>query len=229
MTMRLAVRCSPTSRHLITRFPDGTAPWATQSRRARRRSSPARRQCRVHAGPGAHLDDVVGGANRVLIVLDDDHRVADVAQPRERADHLHVVLGMQTDARSSSTVEHPISPEPICVDSRMRWDSPPDSVPERRLKFRRSRPTAEQQLEPVANLAEHLRTASAPRPSASTSRGTRAARRSEGGRRRGWSCRDGEQQPRRTHARAIAIGAGVLDHALSSHASMPEFASPRCR
>ena len=37
---------------------------------------------------------------------------------------------------SSSTYSIPISPDPICVDSRIRCDSPPESVPERRLKFR---------------------------------------------------------------------------------------------
>ncbi len=29
-----------------------------------------------------------------------------------------------------------MSPEPICVESRMRCDSPPESVLERRLKLR---------------------------------------------------------------------------------------------
>jgi hypothetical protein len=37
---------------------------------------------------------------------------------------------------SSSTYSIPISPDPIWVESRIRCDSPPDSVPERRLKFR---------------------------------------------------------------------------------------------
>jgi len=33
----------------------------------------------VDAGAGADIDDVVGGADRVLVVLDHDHRVAEVA------------------------------------------------------------------------------------------------------------------------------------------------------
>jgi hypothetical protein len=33
----------------------------------------------VHAGAGTHLDEMIGGADRVLVVLDDDKRVADVA------------------------------------------------------------------------------------------------------------------------------------------------------
>ena len=34
----------------------------------------------VLARAGPHVDDVVGGADRLLVVLDDDHRVAEVAQ-----------------------------------------------------------------------------------------------------------------------------------------------------
>ena len=30
----------------------------------------------MHAGAGADVDDIIGGADRVLVVLDDDHRVA---------------------------------------------------------------------------------------------------------------------------------------------------------
>ena len=39
----------------------------------------------VDAGAGADVDDVVGLHDGVLVVLDDDHRVADVAQVLERA------------------------------------------------------------------------------------------------------------------------------------------------
>ena len=35
--------------------------------------------------PGPDVDQVVGGAHRALVVLDDDHRVAEVAQPLQRA------------------------------------------------------------------------------------------------------------------------------------------------
>ena len=34
----------------------------------------------VLPGSGAHVDEVVGGAHHLLVVLDDEHRVADVAQ-----------------------------------------------------------------------------------------------------------------------------------------------------
>jgi hypothetical protein len=35
----------------------------------------------VLAGPGPDVDDVVGGPDGLLVVLDHDHRVAQIAQP----------------------------------------------------------------------------------------------------------------------------------------------------
>ena len=37
-------------------------------------------------GARAHVDEPVGAAHHLLVVLDDDHGVAEVAQPLERAD-----------------------------------------------------------------------------------------------------------------------------------------------
>ncbi len=53
----------------------------------------------VHAGAGAEVDDVVGAADRVLVVLDDDHRVAEVAQPHQRVEQALVVALVQADRR----------------------------------------------------------------------------------------------------------------------------------
>ena len=39
----------------------------------------------VLAGAGPEVDEVVGRAHRLLVVLDDEHGVAEVAQPLERA------------------------------------------------------------------------------------------------------------------------------------------------
>ena len=49
---------------------------------------------------------MIGGADGVFVVLDDDDRVADVAQAFERGDHLHVVLRVQADAGLIEHVEH---------------------------------------------------------------------------------------------------------------------------
>ena len=51
----------------------------------------------VHAGAGADIDDVVGVANRIFVVLDDDHRVAEIAQAIQRAQQPLVVALVQAD------------------------------------------------------------------------------------------------------------------------------------
>ena len=83
----------------------------------------------VLARAGAEVEHVVGLANRVFIVLDDENRVAQVAQIFERRDQPLVVALMQANAtaRRAHTARR-ASREPICVASRMRWPSPPESV-----------------------------------------------------------------------------------------------------
>ncbi len=49
------------------------------------------------AGARAHIDDVVGGADGVLVVLDHDHGVALVAQALEGRDQAVVVALVQAD------------------------------------------------------------------------------------------------------------------------------------
>ena len=51
----------------------------------------------ANAGAGAEIDDRIGGTHRVFVVLDDDDRVAFVAQLAERFDQLRVVARMQAD------------------------------------------------------------------------------------------------------------------------------------
>ena len=53
----------------------------------------------VHAGARAEVDDVVGVTDRIFVVLDDDHRVAEVAQAIQRAQQPLVVALMQADRR----------------------------------------------------------------------------------------------------------------------------------
>jgi hypothetical protein len=60
----------------------------------------------VHARAGAHVDHVVGGVDHVLVVLDHDHAVADVAQVLQRADEPVVVALVQADAGLVEHVHH---------------------------------------------------------------------------------------------------------------------------
>jgi hypothetical protein len=69
--------------------------------RALRDDAPA-----VHAGAQPHVHHVVGGADHVLVVLDHQHRVAEVAQVVQRADQALVVALVQPDAGLVEHVHH---------------------------------------------------------------------------------------------------------------------------
>ena len=55
--------------------------------------------------PGPHVDDVIGGADRVLVMLDDQHGVAEVAQAAQRLQQHVVVALVEADARLVEDVE----------------------------------------------------------------------------------------------------------------------------
>ena len=57
----------------------------------------------VDAGTGADVEHVVGGADGVLVVLDHDHGVAEVAQPLQRFEQARIVALVQADR---GLVEH---------------------------------------------------------------------------------------------------------------------------
>ena len=58
------------------------------------------------ARPGTDVDDVVGQADRLFVVLDHDDRVAEVAQTLEGRDQSTVVALVQTDGGLVEHVEH---------------------------------------------------------------------------------------------------------------------------
>ena len=58
------------------------------------------------AGSGTEVDDMIGRPHRVLVVLNDDHRVAQVAKLSERFQQLVVIARMQADGRLIENVEH---------------------------------------------------------------------------------------------------------------------------
>ena len=60
----------------------------------------------VLTGAGADVDDPVGDLDGVLVVLDDDERVAHVAQPDQGLDQPVVVALVQADGRLVQDVQH---------------------------------------------------------------------------------------------------------------------------
>ena len=58
------------------------------------------------ARAGTKIDHVVGAADRLFIVLDHEHRVAEIAQLFERVQQAVVVAMVQSDRRLVEHVEH---------------------------------------------------------------------------------------------------------------------------
>jgi hypothetical protein len=93
----------------------------------------------MNAGTRPHVDDVVGGADHVLVVLDHQHAVANVAQMLERADQPVVVALVQADAGRRAQIT-PVRPEPICRGQPDVLRLPPDSVSALRSRLSSSNP-----------------------------------------------------------------------------------------
>jgi hypothetical protein len=66
----------------------------------------------LHPRPGAEVDEVVGRAHGVLVVLDDDHGIPLVAERLEGPQQAVVVARMQPDRGLIQDVEHPHQPGP---------------------------------------------------------------------------------------------------------------------
>src|SRR5690606_10038339 len=64
----------------------------------------------VHAGPRTHVHHHVGAHDGLLVVLDDDDGIAEVAQPGEGADQPGVVALVQPDRRLVEDVHNPHQP-----------------------------------------------------------------------------------------------------------------------
>ena len=80
------------------------------------------------AGPGTEVDEVIGREHRALVVLHDDHGVAEVAQAFERRDQARVVALMQADRGLVEDVKDSDQrrpdlggqPDPLCLAARQR-------------------------------------------------------------------------------------------------------------
>ena len=60
----------------------------------------------MHAGAGADIDHMIGEANGILVVLDHDHGVAEVAQPLQRFQQPRIVALVQADRGLVQHIEH---------------------------------------------------------------------------------------------------------------------------
>ena len=129
------------------------------------------------AGARAHVDDPVGRAHHLLVVLDDEHGVAEVAQPLERRDQPAVVALVQPDRRLVEDVEHA---------DELRADLRREPEPLRLAAGERLRGAVElevadadvvEERQPLADLLEDPRGRSAPRSSSARARrGSASAR-----------------------------------------------------
>ena len=106
------------------------------------------------AGAGAEVDQMVGGEHRALVVLDDDHRVAEVAQPLQRRDQPLVVALVEPDRRLVEDVQHPDEARP---DLRRQPDSLRLAARQRRrrpLQRQVADPNVVEEAQPLADLAQ---------------------------------------------------------------------------
>ena len=80
---------------------------------------------------GTDIDQVIGGADAIFVVLDHENGVADRLQPLERADQAGVIALMQTDCRLIQHITHANQPR-----THLRGQA--DALQLRRRRVRRS-------------------------------------------------------------------------------------------
>ena len=110
----------------------------------------------VHAGIRPDVEDVVGGADRVFVVFDHDHRVAQVAQAGQRAEQALVVALVQADA---GFVEHVHHPDQAGADLRGQADALRFAAGQRvglALKGQVIEPDVDQEAQPLADFLDDL-------------------------------------------------------------------------
>ncbi len=111
----------------------------------------------MDAGAGADIDDVIGGEDRVLVMLDDDDGVAEVAQAAQRAEQPLIVALVQADRGLVEHIEHAGEagadlagePDALALAARERARG----AGERQV----FQPDIEQEGQPVADLLEDAR------------------------------------------------------------------------
>ena len=99
----------------------------------------------------AEIHHVIRAANRFLVVLDDQHRVAQIAQSFQSGEQAAVVAGMQADRRLVQHVEHAAQSRADlrCQANPLRFAA--ESVAADASSVRYPRPTAEQKIDALGN------------------------------------------------------------------------------
>ena len=108
------------------------------------------------AGAGADVDQVVGAADRILVVFDDDQRIALVAERLQRIQQHLVVARMQADRR---LVEHVADALQVAAELRGKADALRFAAAQRRRRAV-ERQIAEadlfQEFEPALDLGDDI-------------------------------------------------------------------------
>ena len=116
----------------------------------------------LHPRPGAQLEDLVGRAQRVLVVLDHQDGVAAVAQRPQLAEQPRVVVGMQADARLVEDVDDADQAHAELGGQAHPLGLPPESGRVVAVEREVAEAGLEQEMQPLLDPADHV--ARAPRP-----------------------------------------------------------------
>src|SRR6202048_2255856 len=111
----------------------------------------------MHAGAGADVEHKIGKADGVLVVLDHDHGIAEVAQPLQGFQQSRIVALVQADRGLVQHVEHAGQ---TGADLRSEADALAFAAGERSGGARQSeiiQPDIEQEGKPLADLLQHAR------------------------------------------------------------------------
>ena len=110
----------------------------------------------AHAGTGTQVDDVIGAADRVLVVLDHDQGVAGRRQLIQRVEQHRVVARMQADGRLIEHVAHALQ---IRTELRGQADALRLAARERRrraIERQVAQAHALQKVQPAGDLGQHI-------------------------------------------------------------------------
>ena len=139
------------------RSPRRNAPVIERGSPSTASSGPLAMTCAaVLARAGPDVDDPVRGPDRLLVVLDDEDRVAQVPQPGQRRDELRVVALVEADRRLVEDVQHAHQrrpdlrrePDPLRLAARQADRRP--------VEGQVVEPDVHEEPEPRDDLLEHL-------------------------------------------------------------------------